>query len=91
MAPKETLINSKVPLPTKLKQIFDSQDALYMNSFEAAELTFKLSYGIAYEAAQKESYKAIIEWTLKQGIHLDDKVIIDAGCGFGGLLACIHQ
>lgn len=83
--------NSTVPLPSKLKQIFDSQDAISMNSFEAAELTFKCPYGIAYEQAQEGEYKALINWTLQQGISLDDKVIVDAGCGFGGLLACMHQ
>jgi 2-polyprenyl-3-methyl-5-hydroxy-6-metoxy-1,4-benzoquinol methylase len=83
--------NSTVPLPSKLKQIFDSQDALYMNSIEAAELTFKLPYGIAYEQAQAEEYKALVEWTLQHNITLENKIIIDAGCGFGGLLACIHK
>jgi len=83
--------NSTVPLPSKLKQIFDSQDAIYMNSFEAAELTFKLPYGIAYEQAQDGEYKALVDWTLQQGIPLDNKIIVDAGCGFGGLLSCIHQ
>jgi 2-polyprenyl-3-methyl-5-hydroxy-6-metoxy-1,4-benzoquinol methylase len=82
---------SSVTLPSNIKQIYNSQDALQMNSLNVAEITFKLPYGIAYEQAQLEEYQNLVKWTLQQNILLENKIIIDVGCGFGGLLSCIHS
>jgi len=79
------------PLPKRLEEIFKSKDAFLMNSFEAAEFTFKLPYGIAYEEAQSESYHSIINSLKENNITLEKKIIIDVGCGFGGLLSCIKK
>lgn len=83
--------NASVPLPPRLKQIFNSKDATTMNSYEAADLTFKLPYGIAYEQAQTIQYQKLIKQILQKGIILSNQIIVDAGCGFGGLLACVHR
>jgi 2-polyprenyl-3-methyl-5-hydroxy-6-metoxy-1,4-benzoquinol methylase len=80
-----------VPIPSKWKVIVDSRDAIHMNSLEAAELTFKLPYGIAYEQDQQKEYTALVEWVIQQGISIENKIVIDAGCGFGGLLAHLHN
>jgi len=79
------------PLPKRLEEIFDSNDAFLMNSSEAAELTFKLPYGIAYEEAQSDSYHSIVNCIKENNISLEKSKIIDVGCGFGGLLSCVKK
>lgn len=82
---------SQIPVPTKVKEIYDSLDAFAMNSQEVAEINFKLPYGIAYEEAQTDQYNLLIDSVLKNGVLLEQKIILDAGCGFGGLISILHK
>lgn len=83
---------SECPLPTKVKSIYyGNTDAFRMNSLEVADVGFKLPYGIAFEEAQRKEYQGLIDFAIKNHIDFENKMVLDAGCGFGGLLACVHK
>jgi len=83
---------SKCPLPTKIYSIYyENSDALTMNSLEVAETGFMLPYGIAFEETNRKEYQDLINFALHNGIDFKEKVVLDAGCGFGGLLTCVNQ
>jgi 2-polyprenyl-3-methyl-5-hydroxy-6-metoxy-1,4-benzoquinol methylase len=83
--------NSACPFPSRLKAIFEGNDAFLMNGIEAGELTFRLPYGAAYEEAQNEEYKRIVAFAQERIGSFDNQIVLDAGCGFGGLLSCIRE
>lgn len=83
---------SECPLPAKIRSIYyDGADACAMNSLEVADVGFKLPYGSAFEEANEKEYQSLVDKALKGQINCENKVVLDAGCGFGGLLACVKK
>gem|GEM_PF-2113614 len=83
---------TECPLPTKIKDIYYKHaNAVTMNSLEVADANFKLPYGIAFEETNQIEYQRLVDYALKGRIPCDNKVVLDAGCGFGGMLSCIKK
>ena len=85
------LAPSTVPLPTSVSKIYAEGDAIKANTIEMMESDYRLPYGLAYEDAQKAEYLSLIELCKSHGVEFDDSVVVDVGCGFGGLLNVVSE
>jgi 2-polyprenyl-3-methyl-5-hydroxy-6-metoxy-1,4-benzoquinol methylase len=85
------LDNGAVPYPTQLTAAYASGDALAMNSLALMEVTYQLPYSLSYEESQGASYENLVRYAKNHGVSLARASIVDVGCGYGGLLAVIHD
>ncbi len=79
------------PYPTIMVQAYNSGDALALNSFETMEITYHLPYARAYEQAQEGKYLSLVKLASTNGVQFDDQVVVDVGCGLGGLLNVVSS
>ena len=75
-----------VPVPSLKTQAYASGDTVLINSIEQMEITYRLPYARAYEQAQEVEYLSLVEWAQTYGVEFDGRVVVDVGCGLGGLL-----
>lgn len=81
---------NQCPFPSGFLARIDA-DPILINRKVMLELFYRLPYTEVYEKSQLPYYKNIIDKIVSCGVPLNEAMIIDIGCGFGGLLSAIHN
>ena len=83
--------NALAPYPSILQSAYASGDATAMNDKRLMDVSYRLPYSLAYEQSQIEKYEAFIHLTERHGIVFSGAVVVDVGCGLGGLLLSVQR
>lgn len=82
---------ASVPYPSVLSRAYASGDAVAMNEKSLMEISYRLPYSRAYENTQKNKYEELVMASSRTGIMFDGAIVVDVGCGFGGLLDVVRR